>query len=359
MQNLISILVLSYNNLEYFPECINSILEQTYENIEIVLSDDCSTNFNKDTILKYIDEKKNKNIKSIVLNQNKKNIGVVKNFNKAIRLGKGEYFFYLAADDCLYDKNVIKDVIEYFEDTKLLIFTGYKAVYSNKLDDYVKKLPRKNEVEFLKKESPGLLYEKLCLGSFISGSNTPFSRKFIEEYGYLDETYEYLEDYPRYLKISKLGCKIGFYERTLIKYRMGGVTTNGVVSEKLRQDLKNTVFRETRDFIKKTWNNEWLLKKKIVGWGTGDCLLSSLEELDCTINYLIDSNKDLQGKMINNINICNPAILEEENKDDIFILVFSYSNYYEISPILDSYGFIEKKHYFCCNPFILKLLKED
>ena len=166
---LLTIIILVYNNSYYFKECITSVLNQTYDNIEIITSDDGSKYFNKDELLEYIKLNNKGNIKNIIINHNESNIGIVKNYNKAISLSSGQYIFYLAVDDVFYDNKVLEDVVKYFQKTGELIFTGYKDVYDSNMEKYIKTLPRKNEEEFLKSNNPQLLYEKLCVGSFISG----------------------------------------------------------------------------------------------------------------------------------------------------------------------------------------------
>lgn len=354
----ISVLILLYNNINYYKECISSVLKQIYKNIEIVISDDGSENFNKNELLNYIQVNNKGNIKNIIINHNEHNIGIVKNYNKAISLSTGEYIFYLAVDDVFYDDKVLEDVAEYFFKSGELIFTGYKEVYDKNMDKCIKTLPRKNEVKFLKSNNPNMLYKKLCIGSFISGSNTPFSRKLIEKYGYLDEEYFYLEDYPKYLKLTRNGCNISFLDRKLIKYRMGGVTTNGIINDYLRKDLRLAAIKECKEYFLDVWQNINLNNKKIIGWGTGDCYINSFELMHQNISYLVDSNKKVQGKKVNEILIYSPNKLLQEEKEKVFIFIFSYANYFDISSELENMGFKEINNFFCCTPTILEILNE-
>lgn|GEM_PF-1410636 len=356
--SLISVIVLTYNNCSYYRECINSIFSQTYNNIELIISDDCSSNFYKDEIIDYVDKNKKNNIKNIIMNINEKNLGIVKNYNKAIRLSNGQYIFYLCIDDVFYDNKVLEDVVNYFKNTDSLIFTGYKDVYDETLTKYIKTLPRPLEVELLRKNNPKFLYENLCKGSFISGSNTSFSRKLIDKYGYLDEKYLYLEDYPRYLQLTKKGCNISFYARKLIKYRMGGVTTTGEINNYLRKDLFLATTCECKDYFLEIWDKKWYQREKIVAWGTGDCFQRSLGLIDFKIDYLVDSNKEVQNTEICGLKVNSPEILKHEDKDNIFVFVFSYANYFDIANTLDSYGYVEYKNYFICTPNILSVIKK-
>lgn len=355
-KDLISIIILSYNNFEYYKQCLNSIVKQSYRNIEIILSDDNSEYFNEEEIIDFLRENNTGNIVNTIINKNCENLGVVKNYNKALKMSNGEYIFYLCIDDELYDENVIQDVVDNFKNTNDLIFTGYRDLYDKDMNKKLKTLPRENEVDFIKNLHGYELYEKLCLGSFIAGSSTPFRRALLNK-GYLNEEYVHLEDYPRYLNLLKKNIDIGFFDRTLIKYRQGGITTIGKINEKLKKDIELVEFNEKREFYKNNFDVNWLKEKRIIGWGTGECFTECIESYSLNIEYLIDSNKDLSNTDKYGFNIYEPYTLKnEKGNNDRFILIFSYANYYDIAKELDRLGFIEKIDYYLCNKQILDII---
>lgn len=92
-----SVLLLTYNQELYVREAFLSLLEQDYDALEIVVSDD----FSKDGTWSLINEiaQNYQGTKSIVLNQNTKNLGIVGNYFKAFELSKGELIFTAAGDD--------------------------------------------------------------------------------------------------------------------------------------------------------------------------------------------------------------------------------------------------------------------
>lgn len=355
-KDLVSIVVLSYNNFNYYKDCLKSIIMQSYRNIEIILSDDNSKYFSEKEVMDFIRENGNGNIVNIVINKNSENLGVVKNYNKALRMSNGEYIFYLCIDDELYDENVIQDVVDNFKKTNQLIFTGYRDLYNDDMSIKLKTLPRENEVDFIKNLYGYKLYEKLCLGSFIAGCCTPFKSELLNR-GYLDEEYFHLEDYPRYLKLLKDNIGIGFFNRILIKYRQGGLTTSGKISEKLKKDIERVELTEKQEFYKNNFDIKWLNSKRIIAWGTGECFTECIESYYLNIDYLIDSNKDLINKDISGYKIYNPEVLiKEKDKEDRFIFIFSYANYFDIAKELDALGFIEQRDYYLCNKQILDII---
>lgn len=119
---LVSIILPVYNGSKYLKRCINSILKQTYENIELIVIDDGS----KDNSLEIINSFKDKRLKVFT----QKNMGVAKTRNKGISLSKGEYIFFVDNDDYL-DENYIKTYMSYREND--VVIGGYKRRNEDKI----------------------------------------------------------------------------------------------------------------------------------------------------------------------------------------------------------------------------------
>ena len=83
---LISVVMACYNGEAFLSQQIESVLNQTYPNLEIIIADDCSTDNTWNIIEKYAA----KNLQIITL-RNEINLGYIKNFEKAIRKCRGEY----------------------------------------------------------------------------------------------------------------------------------------------------------------------------------------------------------------------------------------------------------------------------
>ena len=93
-ESLISVALCTYNGEKFLREQIDSILAQTYKNLEIVIVDDCSTDKTTNIINAYAE--KDKRIK---LFQNASNLGFNKNFERALGLTSGEYIAISDQDD--------------------------------------------------------------------------------------------------------------------------------------------------------------------------------------------------------------------------------------------------------------------
>jgi len=105
-ENLISIAMSSYNGERFIKEQIDSILNQSYSNLELIITDDGSSDKTIEFIKNY-----QKNDKRVKLYQNEVNLGFVQNFGKAISLCKGDYIA-LADQDDIWKKDKLKTFIE-------------------------------------------------------------------------------------------------------------------------------------------------------------------------------------------------------------------------------------------------------
>lgn len=101
----VSILIPTFNRANYLRMAINSAIEQTYPNIEIIVLDDCSAD---ETINMSKEYRNKKNLKFI---RNEKNIGFIANWNKGIKLSSGEYIKIIGDDDLL-DENCIAEEVK-------------------------------------------------------------------------------------------------------------------------------------------------------------------------------------------------------------------------------------------------------
>lgn len=103
---LVSVMVVTYNQENFIRECLDSILIQDYENIEIVVADDCSTDGTREILKEY----KNKYPNKFVLKFADKNQGITKNSNLALFACSGKYICTLGGDDVFLLGKISKQV---------------------------------------------------------------------------------------------------------------------------------------------------------------------------------------------------------------------------------------------------------
>ena len=121
---LFSIAIVSFNQRNLIEECIDSILMQTYSNIELIVCDDNSCDFDAQSIKDYIDGHKNENITNVIIYKQKRNVGTSANCQKAFDLSNGQFFKLQAADDMLKDEHVLENVLKYFRINSTNVLIG-------------------------------------------------------------------------------------------------------------------------------------------------------------------------------------------------------------------------------------------
>lgn len=222
---------------------------QDYPRIEVIIADDGSENFDK-KFIENLFSKSGKNIVNLEIIHHEKNIGTVRNLNNAIKKSNGNYFIGLAADDMYYDNQTVSKIIRFFKETKAYVVTSKRAVFEGDKRNVREVLPSSEDEIYLYK-NPEILFRRLCIGNFISGACTFYSRKCFEKYGLFDESYVLLEDYPYYLRLTRIGVKIDYLRLTTILYRWGGISTSGKHNKLLLSDFKTSIVKEVFPFLSK------------------------------------------------------------------------------------------------------------
>jgi len=131
MSNIkVSVLIPSYNHGKYIKQCINSALNQTLKDIEIIIGDDCST----DNSRKVIEKFKDKRIKKVFFETN---VGGTANLNRLIDLAHGKYIAVLNSDD-YWERDKLQKQYDFMEKNKdyAACFTWARLVDENSNEIY-------------------------------------------------------------------------------------------------------------------------------------------------------------------------------------------------------------------------------
>ena len=119
MEKKVSIIIPVHNSSKYLKKCIDSVLKQTYKNIEVI----CIENGSKDNSLKIL--KQYKTIKTYSLKES--GISLARNYG--IKKAKGEYLYFLDSDDYIKE-NLIEELVKKLEKDKSdLCYAKYYSVY--------------------------------------------------------------------------------------------------------------------------------------------------------------------------------------------------------------------------------------
>ena len=112
MKNGVTVIIPCYNVERYLDKCLESVLNQTYKNLEIILIDDCSTDNTWKLINKY-----KKNYNNIIGIKNEKNSGAGYSRNKAIKLSSYDHISFIDSDDYI-EKNFYESMMKQMKKEK-------------------------------------------------------------------------------------------------------------------------------------------------------------------------------------------------------------------------------------------------
>jgi glycosyltransferase involved in cell wall biosynthesis len=97
MASLVTVCIPAYNGAMHLAECLDSVCQQTYDNIDILVVDDSSSDHTPDIVVDY--EKRDSRVRFV---RNQSNLGLVGNWHRCIELARGEYIKFAFQDDVLY-----------------------------------------------------------------------------------------------------------------------------------------------------------------------------------------------------------------------------------------------------------------
>lgn len=149
MEKLVSIITPIYNSEDYIESTIKSVLNQTYQNWEMLIVDDCSTDRTEQVVREVTDSR----VKFIKL---EKNSGAARARNKALELAEGSLIAFLDADD-MWKPEKLEKQVRFMTDNKIgFSFTGYEIIKKNK-NKLIKVPQTLNYYQFMKNTIIGTL----------------------------------------------------------------------------------------------------------------------------------------------------------------------------------------------------------
>ena len=211
----------TYNGARFLNQQLDSIINQTYKNIEIIIVDDCSADSTIEIINSYIDK-----YSFIKLYQNPKNLGVVKSFEKAIKLCTGD-FIALSDHDDVWFPNKLQILLDNIGDNLLIhsdavLVDEYMNIIANSYFSTVKTQKLSGFTDYL-------------LMNNVTGCTMLFSRKLMDLAIPIPEGF-YIHDHYLAIMASFYGT-IKLLDEPLVFYRQHGANTIGAAKSDFRSFL--------------------------------------------------------------------------------------------------------------------------
>ena len=204
----ISVIMPSYNHQKYISEAIDSVLKQSFKDIELIIIQDGYL----ENMIKIIEHYARLD-RRIVLKISNERIGVAKAFNLGLDTASGKYVAFIGSDD-VWLENKLEVQLQYLRN-----YPG-TIVWSDALiiDGESKELGYKFSDLYQAEKRSGYIFNELCFGNFISGQSQIFERNLLNGMRF-DDTILILNDYKFNLDLS-FKYKFVFINLVLVKYRM-------------------------------------------------------------------------------------------------------------------------------------------
>jgi glycosyltransferase involved in cell wall biosynthesis len=243
LKKMVSICLATYNHEKYVITCLQSIINQSYSNIELLISDDCS-NDRTFKILSLFLRKKKIRFDIKIFNQ-KKRLGISKNYNFLYSKAKGDYIIFFGGDDIML-KDRIKKQISAFNKNPNSSFC-----YSNCIWFFEKEKLRFNHFNFFHRNPVKL--ENILSDYTIPSPTIMIKKKFLNKEPF-DKRLMYYSDFLLVVQLWKKSPAI-YINENLVLYRRH---KNSALSLKIKNDERLSLIRLIKNEFK---NNKKAIKK--------------------------------------------------------------------------------------------------
>lgn len=206
-QPLVSVIIPTFQRSEYLIRAIDSVLNQTYPNLEIIVVDDNDGDneyrlATQKNLENYIQDRK------IIYLKHEKNKGLPSARNTGIKKSKGDFIAFLDDDDQWLPEKIEKqlELFEKLDDSYGIIGSYWKILNEFDQNERIRTLTHRGD-----------LAKILALNHFSPPSMVMVKRKYLEKVNYFDEDFRWREDIELYYRLSFV-CKFDFVEEVLVHY---------------------------------------------------------------------------------------------------------------------------------------------
>ena len=200
----VSVIIPLYNSNPFIMETLDSVLSQSYEDMEVITVDDGSSDNTGDLVRSRGDKR------LVYIRQD--NAGISAARNRGLSVAKGEYIAFIDHDDKWLPGKIAK---------QMALFNSQKdlgLVYS---DAYIVNAAGQRGGTFFKISKPhcGMVFEYMMNGNFIPVLTAVIKKSITEKTGYFDQRYKIAEDWDYFIRVSKI-CPVSFVDAPLAEYRV-------------------------------------------------------------------------------------------------------------------------------------------
>ena len=221
---LVSVIIVTYNSGKYVLETLESVKQQTYKKIELIVTDDHSNDDTVEICQNWLNQN-NKYFVRTELITSTRNTGIAPNCNRGLKASKGLWLKFFAGDDILLENCIALFMDFVLRNPNCKVLFG-KLFY---LKEGVLKEEVKNKIftQTQKKQ-----YLTILKGSSINAPSCFHNRELLIKLGGFDEKYPFFEDAPLWIKMAENGIYFYYIDEFVVKYRLHEHQTSGFLNRK-------------------------------------------------------------------------------------------------------------------------------
>lgn len=252
----VAVIVVTFNSSKYVIETLESIKKQTWENLELIITDDCSTDNTVEICNKWLAENEKRFIFSRMITS-LINTGISANINRGIKEMTGSWLKLIAGDDILLP-NCISDNINYVITNPDACFVFSKGEKINNKSEVIGKVgfPKKQMQYDVKAQ-----FKEMLLSPFVFSPSAFIKANVFEKTGLFNEKSPMIDDYPMWIRATKVGYRMYYLDAETIQYRIHSesVTTNNNFNININTYYSN---KNMLLSLNEIFNDEYLLDLK-------------------------------------------------------------------------------------------------
>lgn len=239
---LVSVCIPAYNNADTIIETIESVLGQTYRNLELIVVDDRSGDATYDIVEEFAAKRQDARLK---LFQNEKNLGMAGNWNHCMELCTGAFIKLLCADDLIHETLIAREValMEEYPEANLVQTDTRFVDMQGRTTGYYKRYHASGLVDG-KKACRFSVFTRDYLGAPLANL---IRRSAYETWGGFDPSFVYIIDYDFFMRICSKG-KIYILHEPLNSFR---IRNDSNTSQVMNGDKKDVYLEEHKRLVER------------------------------------------------------------------------------------------------------------
>lgn len=233
---IVTIGIVTYNSSKTIVDTLESVKNQTYEDLYLIIGDDCSIDNTLDIVRGWLQKNCSRFVGYEIISP-AQNTGVAANINRVWAACETQYFKGCAGDDLL-EPCCVSEYMDYVKTHKnsVIVFSKVKIFGPSK---YLKKYKSPFDYSLFELNSSEILNRLITSDNCIPAPTLFLNMGKVKEMGITcDERIPMLEDYPLWINFLRKGVDFGFIDKELVDYRIGG---NGLTSGSSYSRLEKSI----------------------------------------------------------------------------------------------------------------------